>query len=48
MSEMMEFLSRELDEHCLSSVYLDAKTDTGRTKRLEWMIERLNKNLKPM
>lgn len=28
--------------------YLDAKTDSGRTKRLSWMIERLNKNLKPM
>ncbi|MGM0213613.1 YdeI/OmpD-associated family protein [Enterococcus sp. AZ109] len=28
--------------------YLDAKTDAGREKRLTWMIERLNKNLKPM
>lgn len=28
--------------------YLDAKTDAGRTKRLAWMIERLEKNLKPM
>ncbi|WP_312430555.1 YdeI/OmpD-associated family protein [Lacrimispora sp.] len=28
--------------------YLDAKTDAGRVKRLVWMIERLNKNLKPM
>ena len=28
--------------------YLDAKTDSGREKRLSWMIERLNKNLKPM
>lgn len=28
--------------------YLDAKTDVGREKRLTWMIERLNKNLKPM
>lgn len=28
--------------------YLDAKTDEGREKRLTWMIERLNKNLKPM
>jgi uncharacterized protein YdeI (YjbR/CyaY-like superfamily) len=26
----------------------DAKTDAGRTKRLSWIIERLNKNLKPM
>ena len=28
--------------------YLDAKTEAGREKRLAWMIERLNKNLKPM
>ena len=28
--------------------YFDAKTDAGREKRLTWMIERLNKNLKPM
>lgn len=28
--------------------YLDAKTDAGRLKRLTWMIERLEKNLKPM
>lgn len=28
--------------------YLDAKTDAGRAKRLLWMIDRLNKNLKPM
>lgn len=28
--------------------YLDAKTDTGRTNRLAWMIGRLEKNLKPM
>lgn len=28
--------------------YYDAKTDAGREKRLAWMIERLNKNLKPM
>ena len=28
--------------------YNDAKTDDGRSKRLSWMIERLNKNLKPM
>ena len=28
--------------------YYDAKTDEGRTKRLLWMINRLNKNLKPM
>ena len=28
--------------------YLDAKTDAGREKRVAWMVERLNKNLKPM
>ena len=28
--------------------YFDAKTEEGRSKRLLWMIERLNKNLKPM
>lgn len=28
--------------------YLDAKTDAGREKRIAWMIERLNQNLKPM
>lgn len=28
--------------------YLDAKTEDGRMKRLAWMIDRLEKNLKPM
>jgi len=28
--------------------YFDAKTDEGRKKRLSWMIERLDKNLRPM
>lgn len=28
--------------------YFDAKTDEGRAKRLSWMTERLNKNLKAM
>lgn len=28
--------------------YLDAKTEAGRAKRLSWMVERLNQNLKPM
>ena len=28
--------------------YYDAKTDAGRAGRIAWMIERLNKNLKPM
>lgn len=28
--------------------YLDAKTDAGREKRIVWMVDRLNKNLKPM
>lgn len=28
--------------------YFDAKTDAGRDKRLSWIIDRLDKNLKPM
>lgn len=28
--------------------YLDAKTEAGQAKRLAWMVDRLNKNLKPM
>lgn len=28
--------------------YLDVKTDSGREKRIAWMVDRLNKNLKPM
>ena len=28
--------------------YFDAKTEAGRTNRLAWMVDRLNKNLKPM
>lgn len=28
--------------------YMDAKTDAGHAKRLSWMVDRLNKNLKPM
>ena len=28
--------------------YLDAKTNAGREKRIAWMVDRLNKNLKPM
>lgn len=28
--------------------YLDAKTDAGREKRIAWMVDRLNKNLRPM
>lgn len=28
--------------------YFDAKTDAGRAKRLAWMTDRLEKNLKPM
>ena len=31
-----------------TKAFFDAKTDDGRSKRLVWMIERLNKNLKPM
>lgn len=28
--------------------YVDTKTDAGRERRLAWMVDRLNKNLKPM
>ncbi len=28
--------------------WLDAKTDAGRAKRIAWMVDRLNNNLKPM
>ncbi len=28
--------------------YFDAKTDAGREKCMAWMVDRLNKNLKPM
>lgn len=28
--------------------YFGAKTGAGREKRLAWMVDRLNKNLKPM
>lgn len=28
--------------------YYDAKTDAGREKRIVWLVDRLNKNLKPM
>lgn len=28
--------------------YYDAKTDAGREKRVAWMVDRLNRNLKPM
>ena len=28
--------------------YLDAKTEAGRAKRLSWVVERLDRNLKPM
>lgn len=28
--------------------YFDARTDAGREKRLAWMVDRLNRNLKPM
>lgn len=31
-----------------AKAYFDAKTDAGREKRIAWMIDRLNKNLKPM
>lgn len=28
--------------------YLDAKTDAGRARRVAWLVDRLNRNLKPM
>lgn len=31
-----------------TKAYFDAKTEAGRTNRLSWMVDRLNKNLKPM
>lgn len=31
-----------------TKAYLAAKTDEGREKRIAWMVERLNNNLKPM
>ncbi|MDE7083455.1 MAG: YdeI/OmpD-associated family protein [Clostridia bacterium] len=27
--------------------YFDAKTEAGRTRRIEWIVDRLNKNLRP-
>lgn len=31
-----------------TKAYFDAQTDAGRASRILWMVERLNKNLKPM
>ena len=31
-----------------TKAYFDAKTDIGRKKRIAWITDRLNKNLKPM
>lgn len=31
-----------------TKAYFDAKTDAGREKRLAWIVDRLNRNLKPM
>lgn len=31
-----------------TKAYLDAKTDAGRETRIAWIVDRLNKNLKPM
>lgn len=31
-----------------TKAYSDAKTETGRIKRIAWIVDRLNKNLKPM
>lgn len=43
------FLSMSLSvRKTYTRAYWDAKTDAGRAKRLSWMVERLNQNLKPM
>ena len=43
------FLSMSMSvKKTYTRAYLDAKTKAGREKRLTWMVERLNKNLKPM
>lgn len=45
----MNFLSMPLSvKKTYTRAYLDAKTDAGREKRLAWMVDRLNRNLKPM
>ncbi len=31
-----------------AKAFMDAKTENGRQKRLAWIVDRLNKNLKPM
>lgn len=31
-----------------TKAYFAAKTDAGREKRMAWMVDRLNQNLKPM
>lgn len=43
------FLSMSLSvKKTYTRAYLDAKTKAGREKRIAWMVERLNQNLKPM
>ena len=43
------FLSMSLSvKKTYAQAYFDAKTDAGRKKRLAWMVDRLNRNLKPM
>ena len=43
------FLSMSLSvKKTYTRAYFDAKTDAGREKRLAWMVDRLNENLKPM
>lgn len=39
---------QSIDEKTYTRAYFDAKTDAGRKKRMAWMVDRLNKNLKPM
>lgn len=43
------FLSMSLSvRKTYTRAYFDARTEKGRAKRLSWMVERLNKNQKPM
>lgn len=47
MSELLRFETREAFREWLRA-YLDAKTEAGRSRRLAWMMDRLENNLKPM
>ena len=50
---MLKVIGKQMGKWKIGSRGVDvykrqAKTDAGRVKRLTWMIERLEKNLKPM